>query len=301
MPVRTRRLLARLAVVAVAAASLVALAAPTPSGGLVNPGIFDVPAGSTVTFVEPYMTACNDLDWGYQIEGASPVVVDQHRTGCSVSETFPSTTIGPFATDVTLLVFLTDVTCSATYTSDGNPVDHAAVFGNDPPVVAINDAGGGCTTENSASEPSSDGGNLRVGVEITPVLRVSKVVTGDDPGLAFPIEVSCTAEGEVPKDVAASADPEIELPTAGDSDSVTVPLEDGESADIPILTESVSIDLVTCTITESLAAVTLPTGFTCTPTIDHPVVTFDGEWSDWPVTVTNACTQAVEIEPNFTG
>ena len=89
MSARTRRLFARLAVVAVAAASLVALVGPTPSSGLLNPGIFDVPAGSTVTFVDPFMTACNDLDWGYQIDGGSAVVVNQHRDPCG-DETFPS-------------------------------------------------------------------------------------------------------------------------------------------------------------------------------------------------------------------
>jgi hypothetical protein len=73
--------------------------------------------------------------------------------------------VGPFPTAVVLTVDLEDVTCGATYASDGN---HARVIST-PPIheVDIADGGPGCNRVNDPWEIST-AGNLSVQVVITP-------------------------------------------------------------------------------------------------------------------------------------
>jgi hypothetical protein len=139
---------------------------PPPNGcpgGSESGGIFTVPAGCSVTFDDPTLSACNDLTWGYQLDGVS-TDVNNKPGGCD-TQTYADLTIGPFESDRTLRVFLRDNSCEATYFSDGTPVDHATVAGTDPGPwqVAIRDAGGFCEVENSPSE----GPNLSVGVAMS--------------------------------------------------------------------------------------------------------------------------------------
>lgn len=136
---------------------------PGCPGGSESDGVFTVPAGCTVTFDNPTLSACNSLTWGYALDGAL-TDVNTNPAGCD-SQTYSDHTIGPFGSDVTLRVFLRDNTCGATYFSDGTPVDHATVAGTDPGPwqVSIRDAGGFCEVEDSPSE----GPNLSVGVAMS--------------------------------------------------------------------------------------------------------------------------------------
>jgi hypothetical protein len=108
-----------------------------PAGG------FEVPAGSTATFTNVAYSACNSLTWGYQLTGGSNQSVGTFGGGCH-SGTGSDATIGPFATDTTLRVFLTDNHCHFTYYSDGAPVDHVIVEGSNPFVLRFADSGGFC-------------------------------------------------------------------------------------------------------------------------------------------------------------
>jgi hypothetical protein len=177
------------------------------------------------------------------------------------------------------------------------------VNGFGPWDLGFADGGFTCNVKNVDLPNFTSGGNLQLGVRITPVLTVKKVVSGDDPGIAFPIAVSCTADGTIPAEVSATAGPEIVLDDIGDTDATTVGLKNGESANIPIVIGDAYIDSVTCTVSESLTGVTLPEGYTCSaPVIDHPQVIWEeGEWSASPVVLTNSCTKVVALQPNFPG
>ena len=109
---------------------------PPPPTGIV------VPAGGTVTFDDPTLSACNSLLWGYAID-ATNVALGGKGFGC-ITFTDPDVTVGPFATTVVLRVFLTDELCGGTtYFSDG---DHAVTTQSSPTTweVDIADAGGFC-------------------------------------------------------------------------------------------------------------------------------------------------------------
>jgi hypothetical protein len=108
-----------------------------PAGG------FDVPAGSIATFTNVVYSACNNLTWGYQLGGGSNQGVGTFAGGCH-SGIGANATIGPFATDMTLRVFMTDNHCHFTYYSDGTPVDHVIVEGSNPFQLRFADSGGFC-------------------------------------------------------------------------------------------------------------------------------------------------------------
>src|ERR1043166_3030677 len=114
-----------------------ALAVGGPAGG------FDVPAGQTASFTNVLYSACNNLSWGYQLSGGTNQGVGTFGGGCHAGSG-TNATIGPFATDMTLRVFLTDNHCHFTYYSDGTPVDHVIVGGSNPFTVRFADAGGFC-------------------------------------------------------------------------------------------------------------------------------------------------------------
>lgn len=133
-------------------------------GGTFATGII-VPAGSTVTFNDPTLSACNELLWGYETGGVS-VQLGSKPYGCTTT-TAADITVGPFATAVVLRVYLTDLTCEGvTYFSDG---DHAHVSRLTATswLVDIADAGGFCERQNVPAEFTGPG-NLRVEVIINP-------------------------------------------------------------------------------------------------------------------------------------
>ncbi len=141
-------LAASVAVVAALAPGVNGLAVGSPPGGFV------IPIGSTARFTNVLFGACNNLSWGYQLNGGANQVQFTFPGGCG-SGTAPNVTIGPFATPQTFRVFLSDNTCGAIYYSDGLPVDHVIVSGSNPYSLRWADAGGFCerttTTANSFS------------------------------------------------------------------------------------------------------------------------------------------------------
>jgi len=130
-------------------------------GGKFATGII-VPAGHTVTFNDPTLSACNNLIYGYTTGGAI-VALGSKAFGC-FDVTDPDTTVGPFATAVVLRVSLEDVTCGATYFSDGNHA-HVAQLTPTSYLVDIADAGGFCERKDIPAEFTGPG-NLRVEVVI---------------------------------------------------------------------------------------------------------------------------------------
>ena len=133
-------------------------------GGTFATGII-VPAGATVTFDDPTLSACNALTWGYNV-GSGDQALGGKAAGCG-TEVEGDTTVGPFATAVVLRVFLTDNTCAnTTYYSDG---DHAVVTPTSPTSwsVDIADAGGFCERQNTPAVFVPPG-NLSVDVVINP-------------------------------------------------------------------------------------------------------------------------------------
>ena len=124
-----------------APAALVPAAAPIAIGG--PAGGLSIPAGSIASFTNILFGACNSLSWGYQLDGAPNQVVATFPGGCG-SGSGSSLAIGPFATLMTLRVFLTDNHCNITYYSDGTPVDHVIVQGSNPYTLRFADAGFFC-------------------------------------------------------------------------------------------------------------------------------------------------------------
>jgi len=125
-----------------------------------------VPAGATVTFDDPTLSACNTLSWGYTIDSVTNVALGGKAFGC-ITATDPDVTVGPFATTVVLRVFLTDVLCGGTtYYSDG---DHAVTTQSSPTTweVDIADAGGVCERQNTPAVFVPPG-NLSVDVIVNP-------------------------------------------------------------------------------------------------------------------------------------
>ena len=132
---------------------------PEPETGIV------VPAGATVTFDNPTLSACNTLSWGYAID-ATNVALGGKGFGC-ITATDPDTTVGPFATTVVLRVFLTDELCqSTTYYSDGN---HAVAVQSSPTTwdVDIADTGSECNRRDIPAVFVPPG-NLSVDVIVNP-------------------------------------------------------------------------------------------------------------------------------------
>jgi hypothetical protein len=122
---------------ATAAQAVTALAIGSPAGGFV------IPIGSTASFTNVQFGACNNLTWGYQLNGGANQDQFTFPGGCGTG-TGPSVTIGPFATPTSLRVFLTDNVCKFTYYSDGTPVDHVIVSGTNPYSLRFADGGGFC-------------------------------------------------------------------------------------------------------------------------------------------------------------
>ena len=111
------------------------------------------PAPVTALLSDIVLSADNALAVGYELDGV------MHEIGSKVLGRFglielDDVTIGPFATGTSLRVYLTDVTCGATYFSDGN---HARTVGDNPYEIDIADAGPGCAIEELAWAGDSEG------------------------------------------------------------------------------------------------------------------------------------------------
>jgi hypothetical protein len=166
------------------------------------PGGFNIPAGQTASFTNVHYSACNSLSWGYQLSGGSNQGVGSFGGGCH-SGTGSDATIGPFATDMTLRVFMTDNHCHFTYYSDGTPVDHVIVDGSNPFTLRFADSGGFC--EHTTSPLTAFGGcNFCVDLAISePPITASGVNFSAIEGKAFDGTVATFTAGDP---LATSAD-----------------------------------------------------------------------------------------------
>ena len=151
--------MARLSSSVIWALAISVLAATAPATPVLAvggpPGGFTIPTGSIATFSNVTYSACNSLTWGYQLGGGANQSLGTFGGGCHAG-TGSGTTIGPFATDMTLRVFMTDNHCRFTYYSDGTPVDHVIVEGSNPFALRFADSGGFC--EHATTALTSFGG-----------------------------------------------------------------------------------------------------------------------------------------------
>ena len=143
------------------------------------------------------------------------------------------------------------------------------------------------------------GGSAGAGEAPTVQVTIIKKVVGTDPGIAFPITLTCDSQGGTPGLVAN----DFQIPNGGQQSEV-VNLKHGQSATIYVQLPMDEPDLATCRVTEDLTGVTLPAGLTCTPVVaPGSVVVYErgtmlratGSPAVEVVlfTVTNTCTEAV--------
>ena len=132
-------------------------------GGTFATGIV-IPAGQVVTIEFASFDACNDLNYGYQLNFGANVIVDSKPYGC-FSEDAGSVTIPAAPTAQLLRVFLIDDHCGSTFFSDGG---HGLVTGVDPWKVDITDAGFFCEYPPEYPPLGPGQGNLSVTVHTGP-------------------------------------------------------------------------------------------------------------------------------------
>jgi hypothetical protein len=149
-------------------------------------------------------------------------------------------------------------------------------------------------------------------------ITVGKVVTGVDPGVSYPVTVTCTTTPFPVGDVGTTADGSITL-TDDDTQSSTVQIPAGGSKSVDVSWPVSGVENVTCHVSEDLSA--LPAGTSCDPSItpSDTVVLHDVsdeiDVSSASVVVTNHCVAvapplgvtpptaapAVTVAPSFTG
>jgi hypothetical protein len=172
-----------------AVALLAALAVATPASAIGGPpGGFVLPPGSTATFSGIDFGACNNLGWGYSLNFGPDQVQATRQGNCVTHMTAPDVTIGPFATPTNVRVFLKDITCTATYYSDGTPVDHVIISGTNPYTLRFSDAGGFCERK---SIPANDFAlyNLKLTLTITDLCKNQDMVDSQ-------LNLVCEQEGQ---------------------------------------------------------------------------------------------------------
>jgi len=179
---------------AVAGASLAALAASLVLATSANAsGAIEIPAGATATlsnaaFGDGGATNCpsDTLTYGYQLSGGALVPLATGGNGCNAAT---GATIGPFVTDMSLLIYLTDDYCgaAATYYSDGSgDADHALVTTESGGSYGVSitdcDVGSQTTTDRV---PTDGHGNFNVTVTVVPAAQAPGVSIVTPPDGAF--------------------------------------------------------------------------------------------------------------------
>jgi len=169
-------------------ALLGAVALATPASAIGGPpGGFVLPPGSTATFSGIDFAACNNLGWGYSLNFGPDQVQATRHGDCATHMPAPDVTIGPFATPTNVRVFLKDITCTATYYSDGTPVDHVIISGTNPYTLRFSDAGGFCERKTFPAT-NFTGYNLRVILTITDLCK--------DQDMDSQLNLVCEQEGQ---------------------------------------------------------------------------------------------------------
>ena len=129
-----------------------------------QPGEILLPAGQTARLSDTVLSACNDLTYGYQVDGGPLTVLGEKDYGCVAPIPQADATIGPFPTAVIVRLVLVDNTCGQTFDSTGG---HALVTGANPTDVDITDAGFLCEApEGTTRPPGPFGGNLSTTVTV---------------------------------------------------------------------------------------------------------------------------------------
>lgn len=122
-------------------------------------------ADRVATFTNVQFSACNNLTWGYQLDGVEHDF-ETFAGGCFAQP--GSDRMVGFLSTQTLRVFLRDNTCSFTFLEGGN---HAVVTGSNPKDIKIADGGGRCergpTIDARPDIINSGSGNLNVTETIT--------------------------------------------------------------------------------------------------------------------------------------
>jgi hypothetical protein len=130
-------------------------------GGTFATGIV-IPAGHTATLGNGFLSGCDSLTGGYQLNFGDNVPLASGG-GCNFTP-FSGGTIGPFSTATLLRIYLTDNSFGDTFYSDGN---HAMVWTTNPYLVDILDSGAGSATGSTPRYPQYPGdANLEVTVTI---------------------------------------------------------------------------------------------------------------------------------------
>lgn len=148
----TRRLVSIFAAIGLVTGLIAALGSAGVAQATGGPGTaFPMPAGSVAYFSGAQINggAVNSLSWGYQVGVDSPVIKGNNGGGSTQVDT-PNFQVGPFASDTSIRVFLTDNSCgSATYYSDLTPYDHVTITGTTAYHMDFLDANGGCSDQNT--------------------------------------------------------------------------------------------------------------------------------------------------------
>lgn len=187
----------RFIIAAVTAATALVWALTAPSSSLAigsPPGGFVIPAGATATFSNVGFSACNALDWGYDLDNGNAIVGGSFGGGC-FAQGSAGVTIGPFANATIVRVFLDDNSCGMRYYSDGAPVDHVEVTGSGPYLLNFADSGFGCVRKGVITNTFS-GYNLTVTLTIGAGDTTPPTIACGSPDGAWhgsDVAISCTA------------------------------------------------------------------------------------------------------------
>ena len=156
-----------------------------------------------------------------------------------------------------------------------------------------------------AASISGAGGSAALGALRPVEVTITKTVVGTDPGVAFPIVLTCSSEG--------SDDPDVpQIPNDGEI-TQTVNLKGGESTTVEVQLPALGSVIATCSVSEDPAAAALPDGYVCTAVVaPESIVVYEAAApsttiprDDFEFAVTNTCTvvapAAVIAPPSFTG
>lgn len=168
--------------------ALVAAMAPATASAIGGPaGGFVLPPGTTASFTGIDFGACNNLGWGYNLNLGPDLVQATRQGDCVNHMPAPNVTIGPFATPTTLRVFLKDITCTATYYSDGTPFDHVIISGSNPYLLRFADAGGFCERKTTVANDFTLY-NLKVTLTLTDLCK--------DQDMDSQLDLQCEQQGQ---------------------------------------------------------------------------------------------------------
>jgi len=129
-----------------------------------------LPKGEVAKVTSVKFNACNNLSYGYQLDGGGALIkLAAKPSGCG-SFSAPASKVGPFPAQHVLRFFLADETCGYAFYSDGSAgsSEHASVSGSNPYAVGMWDGGGLCEYPPGAPDPHGAAANFEATVTIAP-------------------------------------------------------------------------------------------------------------------------------------